>query len=212
MHSMDQRSAEWFACRAGKVTASRIADVMARTKSGWGASRENYKAQLVIERLTGTVEPSYTNAAMQWGIDKEPEAREAYERHALVAVKEIGFVDHPTIPLAGASPDGLVGDVGMLEVKCPVQATHLSTLNGGGFADKYVKQALWQMACAEREWVDLMSFDPRWPDHLQMFVQRIERDDAAIKEIEDAVRQFQDEIEETVANLRARYERQKEAA
>lgn len=209
---MEQRSDDWFKIRCGRVTASRIADVMARTKTGWGASRANYKAQLICERLTGTVEPSYCNAAMQWGIDKEPEARRAYEFHIDSDVIETGFVIHPKIEMSGASPDGLVGDKGMVELKCPIAATHLDTLLNGTMADKYVKQAMWQMACCEREWVDLVSYDPRLPESMRLFVQRIERDDALLAELEREVAAFLTEIDETVAQLRARYETQPEAA
>lgn len=209
---MEQRSDDWFKIRCGRVTASRIADVMARTKTGWGASRANYKAQLICERLTGTVEPSYCNAAMQWGIDKEPEARRAYEFHIDRDVIETGFVIHPKIEMSGASPDGLVGDKGMVELKCPIAATHLDTLLNGTMADKYVKQAMWQMACCEREWVDLVSYDPRLPESMRLFVQRIERDDALLAELEREVAAFLTEIDETVAQLRARYETQPEAA
>jgi putative phage-type endonuclease len=127
---MEQRSEAWFATRAGKVTASRIADLLARTKTGWGASRKNYAAQLVAERLTGAVEQSYTNAAMQWGTDQEPHAREAYCQHMLCAVEEIAFVDHPSIAMAGASPDGLIGADGLVEIKCPGTATHEAMRHG----------------------------------------------------------------------------------
>jgi len=105
---MEQRSPEWFAARLGKVTASRIADVMATTKSGYGAGRANYMAELICERMTGKRQEGYTNAAMQWGTDQEPFARAAYEFLTDRTVSEVGFIDHPTIPMSGASPDGLV--------------------------------------------------------------------------------------------------------
>lgn len=209
---MEQRSDDWFAARLGKVTASRIADVMARTKTGYSTSRANYRTQLALERLTGRVEPSYTNAAMQWGIDTEAEARRAYEFFIDRDVIEVGFVDHPTIAMAGASPDGLVGDKGLVELKCPISATHLDTLLTGAFPDKYVKQGLFQLACTGREWVDLVSYDPRFPEAMRLFVKRVERDGAVLAEIEGEVRKFLTEIDETVAQLRARYETQLEAA
>jgi len=124
----EQRTDEWFAQRLGKVTASRVADVMAKTKTGYSASRENYMAQLVVERLTQTKAESFTNAAMQWGTDQEPFARAAYEAAQGVMVEEVGFMSHPDIEMAGASPDGLVGDDGLLEIKCPNTATHIETL------------------------------------------------------------------------------------
>jgi putative phage-type endonuclease len=209
---MEQRSESWFAARAGKVTASRISDVLARTKSGWGAGRKNYAAQLVAERLTGTVEPSYCNAAMQWGTDTEPHAREAYCQHMLCAVEEIAFVDHPTIAMAGASPDGLIGDDGLVEITCPGTATHIETLLGGSIPDKYRLQMLFQMACTGRQYCDFVSFDPRLPETMRLFVQRLPRDDAEIAEVEREVAAFLAEIDETVAQLRARYEQELEAA
>jgi putative phage-type endonuclease len=203
---MDQRSADWFAARCGKVTASRIADLMAKTKSGYSTSRANYRAQLVVERLTGEVEPSYCNAAMQHGIDTEAEAREAYEQHMLYAVNELGFADHPTIEMAGASPDGLVGDDGLVEIKCPITATHIDTLLSGGVADKYLKQMQFQMACTGRTWCDFVSYDNRLPEPMRLFVQRVPRDDAFIREIEAEVVSFLAEVEDHVAQLRTKFE------
>jgi putative phage-type endonuclease len=203
---MEQRSPEWFQARLGKVTASRIADLMARTRNGPGASRANYEAQLIAERLTGVVESSYSNAAMQWGTDNEPLARSAYEFLMGVEVVEIAFVEHPAIEMAGASPDGLVGDLGMVEIKCPNTATHLATLLGAPIADKYVKQCQWQMACSGRKWNDWVSFDPRLPESMRFYRQRIDRDDDAIAEIEREVAGFLAGVSEKVDALRAKYE------
>ena len=205
---IEQRTDEWFAQRCGRVTASRIADVMAKTKIGYGASRANYMAQLVAERMTGNVEQSYTNAAMQWGIDTEPQAVEAYEALKLCQVDPAPFVVHPSIPDAGASPDGLVGEYGLIECKCPNTATHIDTLLKGKIADKYVKQMQWQMACTGRQWCDFVSYDPRLGSDLALFVQRVDRDDDLIVQIEDAVVQFINEIEGQVSQLK----RIKEAA
>jgi putative phage-type endonuclease len=207
IHDCEQRSATWHNLRLGKLTASAIADMLARTQKGWGASRENLKAKLVCERLTGVPQETYSNAAMAWGVEHEAEAREAYQRHMLCSVVEVGFVDHPTVAWAGCSPDGLAGDDGLFEAKCPETKTHINTLLGQSFADKYVKQALWQMACLpERKWVDLVSFDPRLPETMRLFVQRVPRDDAAIAELEREVTAFLSEVDDTVAQLRARYE------
>lgn len=200
-----QGSAEWFAQRAGKVTASRVADVVAKTKTGWGASRANYAAQLVAERLTGNVEPTFTNAAMQWGTDKEPEAREAYEFHAGVFVDQVGMIDHPAIAMTGASPDGLVGDDGLVEIKCPNTATHIETLLSGKVPAKYVTQIAWQMACTGRAWCDFVSFDPRMPEHMRLFVRRVDRDDTLIATLEAEVSAFLTEVSETVAALTRAY-------
>lgn len=209
---LEQRSPEWFAERAGKVTASRIADLMAKTKTGYSTSRANYRAQLVCERLTGAVEPSYCNAAMQWGIDTEAQARDAYQIHQLCTVEEMAFANHPTIGMAGASPDGLIGDDGLVEIKCPNSATHIETLLGGTVPDKYVKQMQFQMACTGRQWCDFASFDPRLPETMRLFIKRVERDAAAIEEIESEVRSFLSEVDQTVESLRAQYETQLEAA
>lgn len=209
--SCDQRTAEWFAARLGKATASRIADIVARTKTGWGASRANYAAQLVAERLTGTPTEMFQNAAMQWGTDTEAEARDAYRVHRLCAVDEIGFVDHPTIAMAGASPDGIVGTDGLVEIKCPNTATHIATLQGQSVPAKYLTQIQWQIACTGRQWCDFASYDPRLPESMRLFVRRVDRDDAEIASLEAAVAEFLSEVDQTVINLRNLYE-QKEAA
>jgi len=201
----DQRTPEWFAERLGKVTASCIYKVMARTKSGYGADRANYAAQLVTERLTGTAGESFSNAAMQWGTDTEPQARAMYSFDEGVEVLETGFHPHPTIAMSGASPDGLVGDDGLVEIKCPNSATHIATLTGAPLERKYLLQMQWQMACTERLWCDFASFDPRLPLEMQLHVLRVVRDDALVAEIEGEVIQFLGEIDATVANLRARY-------
>ncbi|HMO76747.1 MAG TPA: YqaJ viral recombinase family protein [Sphingopyxis sp.] len=202
---VEQRTDDWFAARLGKVTASKIADVMAKTRTGWGASRANYAAQLVCERLTGVRGEGFTNAAMQWGSDTEPQARAFYELETGTVVAECGFFDHPSIAMTGASPDGLVGDDGLVEIKCPNSATHIATLRGEPIADKYIKQMQWQMACTGRQWCDFASFDPRLPDAMQLHVQRVARDDALIAGIEAAVSEFLADVAATVADLEARY-------
>lgn len=198
---MEQGSPEWFAARCGKVTASRIADLMAKTKTGWGASRRNYMAELIAERLTGVTAQSYTNAAMAWGTDTEPQARAAYEFFRDEVVVEIGMVDHPDIPMTSASPDGLVGDTGMLEIKCPNTATHIDTLLTKTIPSKYILQMQWQMACADREWCDYASFDPRMPEDLRLYVDRVHRDKEKISEIVGAVTVFLDEVDEKIQKL-----------
>lgn len=205
---MDQRTDEWFAARLGKVTASCIGKVMARTKTGYGADRGNYLAQLVTERLTGTPTDGFSNAAMQWGTDTEPQARAAYSFIVGSDVVEIGFVPHPTIAMSGASPDGLIADDGLVEIKCPNSATHITTLRGGGIDRKYLLQMQWQMACTERAWCDFASFDPRLPLEMQLHVERVDRDADLIAEIENEVTAFLAEVDATVADLRARYMRE----
>jgi putative phage-type endonuclease len=208
----EQGTQEWLQERCGKVTASRIADLMARTKTGWGSSRLNYRAQLVAERLTGCVAQSFTNAAMIHGTQTEPEARRAYEFFVDRDVQQVGFAPHPTINMAGASPDGLVGDNGLLELKCPNTATHIDTLLSGDIPDKYMKQMMFQMACTGRQWCDFASYDNRLPERMRLFVKRVDRDAAQVTEIEDAVKAFLAEVEETVAALRKQYEPLLEAA
>lgn len=207
---MEQRTEDWFAARAGKATASSIYKIMARTKTGYGADRANYHAQLVAERLTGKPADSFTNAAMQWGVDMEAQARAAYADLIGDTVPEIGFVDHPKIAWSGASPDGLVGFDGLVEIKCPNTATHIATLTGAGIDRKYLLQMQWQMACTERAWCDFASFDPRMPPEMQLHVQRVERDETLLDEMQTEVSKFLAEVSATVEQLTAQY--RKEAA
>lgn len=201
MSEIIQGSPEWFAVRLGKVTASRVADVVAKTKSGPSASRANYMAELIAERLTGETAVAFTNAAMQWGTDKEPEARAAYEFRTDCAIAQVGFVIHPNIADSGASPDGLIAEDGMAEFKCPNTATHIETLLTKTIPGKYITQMQWQMACTGRKWCDFVSFDPRMPESMRMFVQRVERDEALIGKLEDDVHDFLDEMAKKIAQL-----------
>jgi putative phage-type endonuclease len=189
----------------GKVTASKVADVLAKVKSGEAASVKNYRAQLVVERLTGCKEETYTNAAMQRGIDLEASARECYEFISGNTVEQIAFIDHPTIPMSGASPDGLVGTDGLVEIKCPSTATHIEYLLGGIPPAQYLPQMLWQMACAgpDRKWCDFVSYDPRLPEEMQLFVARLHRDDTTIATMETEVVAFLKTVDDTIAKLRA---------
>ena len=198
---MDQGTEEWFTIRIGKVTASRVADVIAKTKTGYSASRDNYMAQLICERLTGLKGESFTNAAMQHGTDTEPLARAAYEALKDVLVDEVGFVPHPTIEMAGASPDGLVGEDGLLEIKCPNTATHIETLISKVVPGKYNTQMQFQMACTGRKWCDFVSFDNRLPEELQLFVTRVPRDEVFIRLIESEIVQFLAELDDKINKL-----------
>ena len=199
---MEQRSDEWFEARLGKVTASKIADVMSTLKTGKEAiTRKNYRIQLVSERLTNKKADSFINDAMRIGIEREDDARTSYIfKHN--DVEETGFVDHPTIPMTGASPDGLVGDDGLIEIKCPLTTTHTDTLISGKAPSKYIPQMQWQMACTGRKWCDFVSYNPDFPENLQLFVVRVERDDTLIKELEDGVKKFLSEVDETVTKLK----------
>lgn len=198
---MEQGSEEWFTIRIGKVTASRVADVIAKTKTGYSASRDNYMAQLVCERLTSQKGESFTNAAMQHGTDTEPLARAAYEALKDVLVDEVGFVPHPTIKMAGASPDGMVGDDGLLEIKCPNTATHIETLLSESVPGKYFTQMQFQLSCTGRQWCDFVSFDNRLPEELQLFVKRVPRDEVFIRLIEAEIVQFIAELDDKINKL-----------
>lgn len=199
-----QGTAEWLQARAGKVTASRIADVLAKIKSGEAAARRDYRAQIVAEILTGTTqEDGYVSAEMQWGIDNEILARGAYQVATDIDVDPVGLVLHPRLDRAAASPDGLAGD-GLVEIKCPKTATHLQYLLAGEVPSKYQPQMLWQMACAERPWCDFVSYDPRLPSDMQLFVVRFNRDEKRITEMEAEVEAFLGEVDAMLAKLKAR--------
>lgn len=208
---VEQGSPEWLAARLGKVSASRIADMTARTKSGWGASRENYKAELIVERLTGQSSEKYTNAAMQWGTEKEPDACAEYAFMHNAKLSRVGVVLHPSIDMACASPDRLCGDDGLIEVKCPNSATHIETLLSETIPDKYIKQMQWQLACTGRAWCDFVSYDPRLPAEMQLFVKRVTRDQQLIDSLENEVRAFLSEVDATLEALTTKFAQRKAA-
>ena len=201
-NGMEQGSSEWLAARLGRATASRVADICAKTKSGPAASRGNYLLELVTERLTGEPTPFFVNSAMQWGTDNEPHAREAYEVTRDCFVEEVGFIGHPTIAMAGASPDGLVGEHGLVEIKCPNSLTMVTTLRANEVPAKYLPQIYFQMACTGRAWCDFVSYDSRLPANCQLFVKRVERDHVKIAEIENEVEAFLAEVASTEIELR----------
>lgn len=203
MIEITQGSPEWFAQRLGKVTASRIKDVMAKGKTGEAATRASYRAQLVAERLSGKVAEGFTTASMKWGTDCEPLARAAYEAETGNMVTEVAMIEHKTIAMAGASPDGLIGADGLLEIKCPETKTHIDTILADKAPSEYIMQMQWQMACTGRQWVDFVSFDPRMPNEMQIFIKRVTRDEAKIAEIEAEVNKFLAEVEQTIQKLNA---------
>jgi len=196
-----QGTEEWKQERCGRVTASRMADLMATTRSGYGASRANYMAQLIAERLTGQPAEGYINAAMQHGIDTEPQARAAYEFAYDQEVTEVGFILHPSIRDTGASPDGMIPNKGLIEIKCPATATHIDTLLSGTIPDKYIKQMQWQMDCTGSEFCHFISFDPRMPEDLRLWMKPVERDDKLITEMRREVELFLSELEAKIAEL-----------
>jgi putative phage-type endonuclease len=202
MTDIKQGDLAWHQLRLGKVTASRVADIMAKTKTGVSASRGNYLIELALQRVTGNVEPMYTNDAMAWGTATEPQARVAYEVKTGNFVDQIAFVDHPTIEWFGCSPDGLVSNDGLIEIKCPNSATHWATIKDNKPPAKYVIQMQSQMAVTNRKWCDFISFDPRMPERSQLFICRVERDNKMIEEIESEVVKFLSEVEIEVNLMR----------
>lgn len=200
-----QGSPEWHALRLGRVTASRVGDVIAKTKAGASASRASYAAELLAERLTGMATPNYPSAAMQWGTLHEADARAAYIALTGKPVVEVAFVSHPAIAMSGASPDGLVGDEGLLEIKCPTSPTHIESLLGGEINPKHIAQMQWQMVATGRQWCDYASYDPRLEKHMQLIVTRVDRDDPLIAVLEAAVIEFLAEIEEKIERLNRIY-------
>lgn len=193
--AMEQGSQDWYAARLGCVTASRVADVVAKTKSGYSAARQTYLGQLLSERLTGLPTETFQNAAMRWGSEMEAFGVEAYEAATGLETFQVGFLFHPNLAYAGASPDRLVAPDGLVEVKCPTTSTHIETLLKGEVPDRYQIQMQWQMACTGRAWCDFVSFDPRLPEAYQLFIQRVPRDAERIVFLEQEVALFLEELE-----------------
>lgn len=198
---MEQRTEEWLQARCGSLGASQLNEALATTKTGWGASRENLKNRIIAERLTGIPAETFQNAAMIWGVENEDNARKAYEAATGVFVDEMGIAYHPVLKHTHASPDGLVGDDGLIEIKCPNTTTHIETLKAKKAPSKYINQMMWQMRCTDRQWCDFVSFDPRLPSHLQLFIVRVERDEAIIADLEAKVAEFLTEVEKEIERL-----------
>lgn len=208
IHNMEQGSPEWAACRAGKVTGSRLSAVLAKGKSGEAATRRDYRTQLVTEILTGDPTPQgFVSDEMRWGTEQEPYARAAYEVRTGNVVDLVGFVDHPEVYRAGASPDGLVGwdgqgqPAGLLEIKCPKSSTHLTYFLAGVVPEDYKPQMTWEMACVGADWCDFVSYDPRMPEHLQLFVIRYHLDQVYLAQVNREVEAFLAEVQDTLDRL-----------
>jgi putative phage-type endonuclease len=193
--SLEQGTDEWKQARLGYVSASNVADVMAKGKSGEAITRKKYKTRIVAERLTNQSQDSFTSASMEWGVITEALARQAYEMKAKVLVDKTGFWKHPTIKWLGASPDGLVGEDGIVEIKCPNTTTHLDYIWNDEVPSEYYKQIQCQLWVTNRAWCDFVSFDPRLPIRNQLFVKRCVRDEDLISEMEVAVLAFLGEVE-----------------
>lgn len=201
-----QRTDTWYADRCGKVTASPILKVYKKLKNGgYSSEREGYFYQVLAEVLTGVPASGFKNSAMQRGIDKEAEAREAYQRKTNYPVYEAPFIPHPRIERAGASPDGFVGEDGLVEIKAPTAATTAKVLLTDYLDETYAAQIQWQLACTGRQWCDYVVYDDRMPEHLRLYVRRINRDDALIADVEKEVVKFLDEIDAAVATLTQKY-------
>lgn len=207
MDNVVQGSPEWFQARLGMVTASKIVDVMSKGRgNAESITRKNYMAQLVAERLSGQASEGFSNAAIEWGNECEPQARATYEVLTDRYVQEVGFIPHPSISMAGASPDGLVGDNGLIEIKCPNTATHIETMRTDKIDRKYALQMQWQMECTGREWCDFVSFDPRLPANASLHIIRVDRNEELQGEIREAVTKFLDELNALETELRQRGE------
>jgi putative phage-type endonuclease len=191
----------WKELRLGHVTASNVADVMAKGKSGEAESRKKYKMRIVAERLTRKGESGFSNAAMEWGVEQEPYARMAYEVTNNTLVDQTGFWHHPQIAYVGVSPDGLVGDDGLVEIKCPNTTTHLDYLFDDEVPSKYYKQIQCQLWVTGRQWCDFVSYDPRLPERNQLFIKRCPRDEEFIAEMQTEVLAFLGEVEEMIKLL-----------
>lgn len=198
-----QGSDEWKAARAGLVTASKMDCVLAKIKTGEAASRRDYRSQLVAEILTGRPQDDgFMNDEMRWGVEQEPFARAAYEVMAEVLVDKVGLVLHPTIDRSAASPDGLIGADGVLEIKCPKTATHLQYLMDGAMPSKYEPQVMWQLACTGRQWADFVSFDPRLPEKMRVFKVRVPRNEKRIAELEAEALSFLKDLDRMLETVR----------
>ena len=201
-YELEQGSPQWREARCGLVTASRCADFVLKTQAGdYTAKRKTYRSELICEILTGQPTEPYVTREMQWGADQEQFARAAYELERNVLVETVGFVQHPDIPRFGASPDGLVGEDGLIQIKCPTTATHLNWLLAGTIPLEHCPQMLAEMSCTGRDWCDFVSYDPRLPKHLQLFIVRCHRAQAAIEALEANVQHFNAEIDAVLAKL-----------
>lgn len=209
---IEQGSPEWHALRCGKVTASRLSDILRKGKAGaQSASRARYLGELVAQRLTGVVESGYVSPDMERGTLMEATAREAYQFYFGGMMTAVAFVDHPTLPMTGASPDRLIGDDGLLEIKCPATHTHIATLRGASIEPDYLTQMHWQMACTGRQWCDFVSYDDRLPEEMRLHRRRVARDPVRIAELEAAVVAFLAEVDDAIADLTRIYSHQQAA-
>ena len=198
-----QGSPEWFAVRCGKITASRLGDIMRKTKWGESTYKAKVRLELAIERITGkSVSSVVMNKAMYDGVEREPDARTLFEAVTGKEVALCGSFDHPTIVNTSASPDGLLrGENAVLEIKCPTHATHAKNLMSETMPKNYIYQVQWQIACTESDYAYFASYHPDFPKELRLKWVRVEKDDSVIKSLEEAVRQFDIEIEDLIIKI-----------
>ncbi len=199
--AVEQGTPEWHQMRLGKVTASRVADILAKTKTGPSASRQNYLIELALQRTTGIIQESYSNSAMEWGTQTEPQARVAYEVKSGNFVDQVAFIDHPSIAWFGCSPDGLVSDRGLVEIKCMQPKGHWEVIKTKEIPKNYWIQQQAQLSCTNREWNDYVGFNPIFPDKSQLFIKRTYRDEVFITEMELEIKKFLEEVEEETKRI-----------
>ena len=198
---LEQGTEEWKMARLGHVSASNLDAVMAKVKTGEAKTRLDYKIRVATEQITNAIQDSYSNQYMEWGIEQEPFARMAYEARAEAFVEKTGFWKHPDIKWFGCSPDGLVGDDGLIEIKCPKSTTHVKYLLDNKLPEDYYWQVHGQMLVTGRKWVDFISFDPRMPEHKQLFITRVNRDEEIMAQLKVAVIGFLSEVDEMIQKI-----------
>ena len=198
---LEQGTEEWKMARLGHVSASNLDAVMAKVKTGESKTRLDYKIRVATEQITNAIQDSYSNQYMEWGIEQEPFARMAYEARAEAFVEKTGFWKHPEIKWFGCSPDGLVGDDGLIEIKCPKSTTHVKYLLDNKLPEDYYWQVHGQMLVTGRKWVDFISFDPRMPEHKQLFIHRVNRDEEIMAQLKVAVIGFLSEVDEMIQRI-----------
>jgi len=202
MTTAEQGTDAWVQARLGKLTASRMHDAVRRTKTGWSEYRRAYMIELIAERLTGMARKSYLSEAMLWGIETEPQALAVYQKRRGLVTQPGCFVEHPFIPMTGATPDAFVDEDGLVEIKCPDSHTHVGYLIDRMVPEQYIAQTQWQLACTERKWCDFCSFDPRMPPDLRLLVVRVERVPEIIEELETLACEFLKELDEALAMIK----------
>jgi putative phage-type endonuclease len=197
-----QGSGAWFNSRTGKVTASRMAAAMSFLKSGAEASeRRKLKIEILAERLTGDIVPKYQTTEMAWGIEQEPAAKEAFEAHTGLLIKDLPFVDHPRIENCGASPDGLVSDGALIEIKCPSTGKHIEYLLADVVPEEYKPQMILQAACMGKSEIYFVSYDPRLPEKQSLFIKKYQPTKEETEKIENAAVKFLEEVDEMFEKL-----------